>query len=92
LVSHIKGRSKLKWVGNGVLRITFGTKRGKIIENWKRMHNEEPRDFYSFSFFLLAIYCRCSGLLSHLITLKDTQTHTEGFLWTRDWPVEKAST
>jgi len=37
------------------------------------------------------IYCGCRGLLSHLITLSDTHTHSVGLLWSRDRPVAETS-
>ena len=42
----------------------------------------------------LPTHSRCRGLLSHLITLKDTHTHTEsvGLPWTNDQPDTETST
>jgi len=53
---------------------------------------------YFFPFFLvwpiLLIHCTYRGSLLHLITLKDTLTHSQSveILWTRDWPIAEAST
>ena len=53
----------------------------------------------SLSFFLsfvvwplLPTHCKCRGLLSHLITLNDTQTHSVGLLWTNDQTDAETST
>jgi hypothetical protein len=32
---------------NKVLRRIFGPKRDEVTEEWRQLHNEEPRDFYS---------------------------------------------
>jgi hypothetical protein len=52
-----------------------------------------------YSFFpsldlCLPTHCRCRGLLSYLITLKETHTHThsEGLPWTNYQPDKETST
>ena len=55
------------------------------------------RNLYPFLVWtLLPSYCKCIGLLLHLITLNHTHTHTHthtiGLLWTRDQPDAETST
>ena len=38
----------LKVLKNRTLRKLFGPKRDEITEEWRRLHNEELYDFYSF--------------------------------------------
>jgi hypothetical protein len=41
LVSHVKGRTRIKGVENRVLRRIFGTKRDEVTGRWRKLHNEE---------------------------------------------------
>ena len=39
--------NKLRVFENRVLRNTFGPKRDEVTGEWRGLHNEELRDFYS---------------------------------------------
>jgi hypothetical protein len=41
LVSHIKGRARLRVVENRVLRRIFGSKRDEVTGKLRKLHNEE---------------------------------------------------
>ena len=41
--SHL-GNRRLKVIENRGLRRIFGSKRGKVTGEWRRLHNEEPND------------------------------------------------
>jgi len=38
---------RLRMVENRVLRSIFGPKEGKLIGEWRKLHNEEQNDLYS---------------------------------------------
>ena len=40
--------------------------------------DQEVRFFPTYSHVFLPTYCKCRGLILHLITLSDTHTHTKG--------------
>jgi hypothetical protein len=46
LVSDIKGG--LRVFENRVLRRIFGPKKDEVTGEWRKLHNEELRDLYSF--------------------------------------------
>jgi hypothetical protein len=41
MVSHTKGRTKIKGVENRVLRRIFEPKNEEVAERWRRLHKEE---------------------------------------------------
>jgi hypothetical protein len=43
----LREEHRLGVFGNRVLRTTFGPKRKEVAGCWRRMHDEELRDFYS---------------------------------------------
>jgi hypothetical protein len=47
LVSDIKGGNRLRASENRVLRRIFGRKRNELTGGWRKLHNEELRNFYS---------------------------------------------
>jgi hypothetical protein len=47
LVSDIREEHRLKVFENRVLRRIFGPKRDEVTGEWRKLHNEELRDFYS---------------------------------------------
>jgi hypothetical protein len=48
----MRDEHRLRVFENRVLRKTFGPKRGEVTGEWRRLHNEELRDFYSSPDFL----------------------------------------
>jgi hypothetical protein len=47
LVSHIKGRDRLRVFENRVLRRIFGPRRDEVTGEWRKLHNEELHILYS---------------------------------------------
>jgi hypothetical protein len=47
LVSHIKGRHRLRVSENRVLRRMFGPKRDEVTGERRKLHNEERHNLYS---------------------------------------------
>ena len=47
MVAHIEGGTRVRVFENRVLRRTFGSKRGVVIEEWRKLHNEELNYLYS---------------------------------------------
>jgi hypothetical protein len=47
LVGHIQEGCRLKIFGNRVLRRIVGPRRDEVIEEWRKLHNEELNDLYS---------------------------------------------
>jgi hypothetical protein len=45
LVSHIKGRTQTEGNENRVLNKIFGSKREEVMENMRKLNNEEFHDF-----------------------------------------------
>jgi hypothetical protein len=47
LVSHVKGRDRLRVFENRVMRRIFGPKRDEVTGEWRKLHNEELHNLYS---------------------------------------------
>jgi hypothetical protein len=47
LVSHTKGRDRLRVFENRVLKRTFGPKRDEVTGDWRKLHSEELHNLYS---------------------------------------------
>jgi hypothetical protein len=43
----LREEHRLRVFDNGVLRMTFGSKRDELIRKWIKLHSEELYDFYS---------------------------------------------
>jgi len=43
----LREEHRLRVSENSVLRRTFGPRRGKVIGEWSKLHNEELNDLYS---------------------------------------------
>jgi hypothetical protein len=43
-VSHADGRNRLPVLMHSLLRKIFGTKRGKVTVDWRRLHSKELHD------------------------------------------------
>jgi hypothetical protein len=47
LVSELKEEHRVSVIENRVLRRIFGPKRDEMMEEWKKLHNEELHNMYS---------------------------------------------
>jgi len=47
LVSHAKGKHRLRVFENRVLRRIFGPNREEVARSWKRLHNKELHNLYA---------------------------------------------
>jgi len=54
----LREERRLKLFENRVLRRIFGSERDAVTEEWRKLHNEEPSDFYSTSNFVRVIKSR----------------------------------
>jgi hypothetical protein len=45
----LREEQRLRVLKNKVLRRTFGPKRDEVTGEWRKLHNEELRDVYSFA-------------------------------------------
>jgi hypothetical protein len=43
----LREKHRLRVFENGVLRRIFGLKRDEVMEEWRKLHNEELHDLYS---------------------------------------------
>jgi hypothetical protein len=48
VVLTLREEHRLRVFENRVLRRIFGPKRDEVTRKWKKLHNEELRDLYSF--------------------------------------------
>jgi len=60
LVAQIERETQARLFENRVLRIIFGTKRGEVTGEWRRLHNEVLYDLYSPN-IIRAINLRITG-------------------------------
>jgi hypothetical protein len=52
---------------NRVLRRIFGPKRNKVMGEWRELHNEELRDFYSSPSIIRMIKSRRMRWAEHVV-------------------------
>jgi hypothetical protein len=60
----------LRVLENRVLRRTFGPKRVKMMEGWRRMHNEELRNLYALTNVIMEIKSRRLKLAGHVARME----------------------
>jgi hypothetical protein len=51
----------VRCIGLGVLRKLFGLKSEEVTGDWRKLHNEEPRDLYSSRIIMREIKWRRMG-------------------------------
>jgi hypothetical protein len=51
----LRKERRLRMFETRVLRIIFGSKRDKVIGEWRKLHNEELNDLYYSSVIILVI-------------------------------------
>jgi hypothetical protein len=54
----LREEHRLRVFENRVLRKIFGQKRDEVTEEWRKLHNEELRDFYSLPSIIRIIKSR----------------------------------
>jgi hypothetical protein len=62
---------RLRVFENGVLRRIFGPKRDEVTGEWRKLHNEERRNFYSFPNIIRIIKSRRMGWARHIARMKE---------------------
>jgi hypothetical protein len=66
LVSDTKGGTWLRVFENKVLRKMFGSKRDEVTGGWRKLHNEELRDFYNAPSIIRIIKSRRMRWVGHV--------------------------
>jgi hypothetical protein len=51
---------------NRVLRKIFGPKRGEVTREWRKLHNEEPNDWYSLPSIVQVVKSRRMRWVGHV--------------------------
>jgi len=64
-----------------VLRRIFGTKRNKVTEEWRKLHNEELNDFYSIPNIIRAIKSRRMRWAGHVARMGDSRSIYRILVW-----------
>jgi hypothetical protein len=62
----VREECRLSVFENGVLRRIFGDKRDKVTDKWRKLHNEELNDLYSFPNIIWAIKSRRTAWAEHV--------------------------
>jgi len=57
----LREERRLRVFENRLLRRVFGLKRDKVTGEWRKLHKEELRDFYSFPNIMQVVKSRWSG-------------------------------
>jgi hypothetical protein len=65
---------------NRVLRRIFGPKRDEVPGEWRKLHNEEPRDLYSSPSIIRIIKSRRMRWAGHVARMGKEGTHI-GYWW-----------
>jgi hypothetical protein len=56
---------------DGVLRRIFGPKRGEVTGDWRKLHNEELRNFYSSSNTIKMIKSKRMRWAGHIARMEE---------------------
>jgi len=57
---------RLRVFENRVLRRVFGSKRDEVTGEWRKLHNEEPRDLYSLPYIVRMVKSRRMRWMGHV--------------------------
>jgi hypothetical protein len=76
----LKEECRLRVFENRVLKRIFGPKRGKVVREWKKLHNEELNDPYSVPHIIQVIKWRRMRLAGHVACVGEGEVLT-GFWW-----------
>jgi len=61
----LREERRLRVFENRVLRV-FGPKRDEVTEEWRKLHNEEPRDLYSLPIIVRVVKLRRMRWAGHV--------------------------
>jgi hypothetical protein len=61
---------------NRVLRRIFGPKRDEVIQEWRKLHNEDLNDLYSSPSVVRAIKSRTVGLAGDVVRMGRREVYT----------------
>jgi hypothetical protein len=78
----LREEHRLKVFENRVLRRIFGPKRDEVTGEWRKLHNEELRDFYS-SPNIIRIIKLTMGWVGH-VARKGEKRNRIDYWWERD--------
>jgi hypothetical protein len=67
---------------NRVLRRIFGPKRDEVTGEWRKLHNEELRDFYSSPSIIRLVKSKIMRLVWHVARIGRRGTHIN-YWWKR---------
>jgi hypothetical protein len=71
LVQTEKEEHRLRLFENRLLRRIFGPKRDEVMGGWRKLHNEEHRDFYSSPSKIRTIKSRRMRLVWHAARMRE---------------------
>jgi hypothetical protein len=57
----LREKHRLRVFKNGVLRRIFGPRRAEVVEGWRKVHNEELHDLYSWQRMMKSRRMRWAG-------------------------------
>jgi hypothetical protein len=63
---------------NRVLRIIFGPKRDEVTRGWRKLHNEEPHNFYSSPSIVRMITSRRMRWAGHMARMDEMRNARMG--------------
>jgi hypothetical protein len=76
----LREEHRLRVFENRVLRRIFGPKRNEVTVEWRKLHNEELRDFYSSTSKIRIIESRRIRWVGHVARLRRIGTRI-GYWW-----------
>jgi hypothetical protein len=75
LVPHIEGGNRMSVFENRALRRIFGTKKGKVTEEWRKLHSEELNDVYCSPNIVRVIKSKRMKWARHLACMGKGEVH-----------------
>ena len=76
----LREQRKLGMFENRVLRRIFGSKRGEVTVEWRKLHNEELNDLYCSPNIVWVIKWRIMGWAEHVARVGRGEVY-KGFCW-----------
>jgi hypothetical protein len=79
----LREEHRLRVFEDRVLRRIFGSKRHEVMGGWRKLHNEELRDWYSSPSMIKMIKSRMRRWVDHVVRMGRRGKHIS-FWWERD--------